>query len=1112
MVENSSKSKDILKKIEDIMKCEICKNKYDYNVHRPLIIKCGHTFCKNCIYNPRQISLNRNNNSKSKSFFICPLDNITHSFTLDKNINILEPTIYPNLKLELILKEIMNINEPIIKEKYIVYSKPDMKRNKSPEISNKNLMNIREEIAKKEKKGKNENINIKINSGNQIINVNAINVNIDTGKKNENNVDEKINKENNDSMLNDDLNNLQINEEMNINDKKLNFENDKINDDSIETIPYEEKSMTNMSFRDDFKELLNKNDELKYQMTNNLNLKTDENNNDIFSNNGIKKKVINNNIKGKQEMKTYNKKMLIQQSNSSNKNNNKIAIDLSRKKFNDIKEKDNEVDKLKNSIYKNKIIKDLNTNLKNNTSKKDSLNSKEYINKDEKNNSSNNYYIKNLKNFVFDKNNKNNINILNSKDNISKNLNFDYLIKFATKSETKDFLRKTNYHELSDRKIIQNMKTIGSNNSSSRPNVINVQSIKRESDKKNNLNYSLDNNSSEGEKYNKNYRKNRTVFRKKKKINYENENSDNNIINKLEENYKHENNQSLADLAEKAKTNQLNQYIFDNSPNVYNKKSLIPKNNYAAAKNTISNSMNKSNSSQNNNNLNINNVTKGRKLDFDNINYDEIINSGLYNSNNSNSKRIILSSIQKFKTINNSNSNININNINITSNKGNSINSNNNSIGNVNNSNNSNNNLNLEQNMMINSSYKKKSPINIIYNNKNDEPDTPKIKAANNQNIISIYIKMNNKNKNLDSNKKSGNKLEIDKNKINLSNNSNILDNKKNNSNLGNNINNNDYIEERKYPKTLRETSNNYSSQKSMKNSPESYIQSLTDQFESLLRKENILINTEKYDKYKNYFSKMIISPYLPKIISENPNSEIKITFLNKGDDLFIGFLEKNSRQFQTPNPKCGILFNKKGEYYEGSFVNGQKEGEGKIIYKNGTIYEGSLKHNRHHGFGKLTQLDGEIFIGEWKEGKIHGNGKRYHSNGDKYIGSYINNIRNGQGHYTFANGDSYEGNWSNGKANGNGKFMFKNGNIYEGEFKDNIISGKGTYTTKNGDIYMGNFINGLINGKGTLIYKNGNKYTGEFKNGKKDGEGIIYDKDGKIISSGIWIQDKFMN
>ena len=78
-------------------------------------------------------------------------------------------------------------------------------------------------------------------------------MNIDTGDKNKNN---NINNKDNISISNEDLNTMQINEEININDKKLNFENDKINDDSIETIPYEEKSMTNMSFRDDFKELL----------------------------------------------------------------------------------------------------------------------------------------------------------------------------------------------------------------------------------------------------------------------------------------------------------------------------------------------------------------------------------------------------------------------------------------------------------------------------------------------------------------------------------------------------------------------------------------------------------------------------------------------------------------------------------------------------------------------------------------------------------------------------------------------------------------------------------------------------------------------------------------
>ena len=132
MNDNSiNKSKDILKKIEDIMKCEICNKNYDYNIHKPMIVKCGHTFCKFCIFNSKE--KNKNNISKQQKLFECPNDGIKHFFNLDKIPNEIEPTIYPNLKLEIILKEILNINEPTIKEKYIVYAKPEMKRNKSPE-------------------------------------------------------------------------------------------------------------------------------------------------------------------------------------------------------------------------------------------------------------------------------------------------------------------------------------------------------------------------------------------------------------------------------------------------------------------------------------------------------------------------------------------------------------------------------------------------------------------------------------------------------------------------------------------------------------------------------------------------------------------------------------------------------------------------------------------------------------------------------------------------------------------------------------------------------------------------------------------------------------------
>ena len=186
-----NKSKDVIKKLEDIMKCEKCNKKYDYNIHKPMVVKCGHTFCKYCIKNNNEKKTN-NIDKKQKRIFICPIDGIQHTFNSEINLTSNEPTIYPNLKLELILKEILHISEPAIKEKYIVYTKPDMKRNKSPENSSKNTFNNSDGSNIKNRSGsdynkanKNKNINIKINSGNQIINVNAINVNIDTGDKQE---------------------------------------------------------------------------------------------------------------------------------------------------------------------------------------------------------------------------------------------------------------------------------------------------------------------------------------------------------------------------------------------------------------------------------------------------------------------------------------------------------------------------------------------------------------------------------------------------------------------------------------------------------------------------------------------------------------------------------------------------------------------------------------------------------------------------------------------------------------------------------------------------------------------------------------------------------------
>ena len=101
--------------IEDLIKCDLCNIIFDLNVHEPLMIKCGHTFCKRCI------SLKSNNLDKNinKS---CPIDKMKNVMNLDSAIS--------NLKLEIIIKKITNFNLTSAK-KQLVYSKP-VKKSKSP--------------------------------------------------------------------------------------------------------------------------------------------------------------------------------------------------------------------------------------------------------------------------------------------------------------------------------------------------------------------------------------------------------------------------------------------------------------------------------------------------------------------------------------------------------------------------------------------------------------------------------------------------------------------------------------------------------------------------------------------------------------------------------------------------------------------------------------------------------------------------------------------------------------------------------------------------------------------------------------------------------------------
>ena len=95
----------------------------------------------------------------------------------------------------------------------------------------------------------------------------------------------------------------------------------------------------------------------------------------------------------------------------------------------------------------------------------------------------------------------------------------------------------------------------------------------------------------------------------------------------------------------------------------------------------------------------------------------------------------------------------------------------------------------------------------------------------------------------------------------------------------------------------------------------------------------------------------------------------------------------------------------------------------------------------------------------------------------------------NGQGTMIYANGDKYVGEWKNGKPNGQGTYNYGVG-------------------PNDGDKYVGEWKDGSKHGQGSYTYANGDNYVGKFSNDKKWGQGVMVNNDGRILYSGIWVDD----
>lgn len=74
---------------------------------------------------------------------------------------------------------------------------------------------------------------------------------------------------------------------------------------------------------------------------------------------------------------------------------------------------------------------------------------------------------------------------------------------------------------------------------------------------------------------------------------------------------------------------------------------------------------------------------------------------------------------------------------------------------------------------------------------------------------------------------------------------------------------------------------------------------------------------------------------------------------------------------------------------YEGTYADGQREGEGTYTYANGAVYTGEWKDGAMEGQGVFTSEAG-TYTGSFKAGAFDGYGVYEFANGDRYEGDYV--------------------------------------------------------------------------------------------------------------------------
>lgn len=148
--------------------------------------------------------------------------------------------------------------------------------------------------------------------------------------------------------------------------------------------------------------------------------------------------------------------------------------------------------------------------------------------------------------------------------------------------------------------------------------------------------------------------------------------------------------------------------------------------------------------------------------------------------------------------------------------------------------------------------------------------------------------------------------------------------------------------------------------------------------------------------------------------------------------------------------------------YQETKFINGQKQDKRKdVLPKKQTTYVGDYRGETREGVGVLDTPKYH-YEGEFLNGKLDGNGRiEYKSQKNIYEGEFRNGQIEGRGMFQYFNGDVYEGEMSQGKMHGKGVYKYANGDVYTGDYVNGKKHGMGEIRTKDGKKWSGMFENG---------------------------------------------------